>query len=209
MATNTTHPESLLALVQLIVVVLIVLYLKSVAQWRARTRGLPLPPGPRRLPIVGNMFDLPRSRQWVGYRDLSRELGERDCTFLQSFELTMLIGRGCHVLSSPWAVHRGARQLRSHSRVSGQAFRQHLQPRPVSDDRTVSSSRRAHASSNHVCTGLGLAQTSVSCPMGSGGVVTDAPSGSTSTEMPLNSTSRCSDPALAFFSSRCSTIPHA
>ena len=84
-----TPSENLLVLVQLVVAVSAILCLWSFAQWRIRTRGLPLPPGPRRLPVVGNMFDLPRSRQWVGYRDLSRELGEQACAFLQSFELTV------------------------------------------------------------------------------------------------------------------------
>ena len=86
---NATHPENLLVPAQLVVAVSAILHLWSVAQWRAHTRGLPLSPGPRRLPVVGNMFDLLRSRQWVGYRDLSRELGEQACTFLQSFELTV------------------------------------------------------------------------------------------------------------------------
>ena len=60
------------------------LYLLSILRWRARTGGRPLPPGPKRLPIVGNMFNMPRSRQWLGYRDLSRELGERRRSWLKA-----------------------------------------------------------------------------------------------------------------------------
>ncbi|PIL29427.1 cytochrome P450 [Ganoderma sinense ZZ0214-1] len=73
---TTTQATNLLFPVQVVVSVTTVLYLLSIARWRARSRGLPLPPGPRRLPIVGNMFNTPRSRQWIGYRDLSRELGD-------------------------------------------------------------------------------------------------------------------------------------
>ncbi len=78
MITNVTRLESLLVLGQLVIALSVALYLRSIARWRARSCGRPLPPGPRRLPIVGNMFDMPRSRQWVGYRDLSHELGKRD-----------------------------------------------------------------------------------------------------------------------------------
>ena len=54
----------------------VVLYLRSVAQWKARTRGRPLPPGPKPLPVLGNIFNMPRSRQWIAYRDLGRVFGE-------------------------------------------------------------------------------------------------------------------------------------
>ena len=65
------------AATQLAVVSAIVSVLLSITRWRARARGRPLPPGPRRLPIVGNVFNMPRSRQWIGYRELSHELGKQ------------------------------------------------------------------------------------------------------------------------------------
>ncbi|KAJ7142241.1 cytochrome P450 [Mycena epipterygia] len=34
---------------------------------------LPLPPGPRKLPIVGNIFDLPPAFEWKTYQDWSRQ----------------------------------------------------------------------------------------------------------------------------------------
>ncbi|KAG6829873.1 hypothetical protein H0H92_003218 [Tricholoma furcatifolium] len=35
----------------------------------------PLPPGPKGLPIIGNLLQLPTSCDWIAYRDLSKELG--------------------------------------------------------------------------------------------------------------------------------------
>ena len=44
--------------------------------WRARTRGLPYPPGPKGLPILGNLFNMPTVKQWRGFKDLSMIYGE-------------------------------------------------------------------------------------------------------------------------------------
>ena len=72
---QSTSPASVLVLVQL--VVLFAPYFWYTTRWRTRTCGRPLPPGPKRLPIVGNMFNMPRLTQWVGFRDLSRQLGKQ------------------------------------------------------------------------------------------------------------------------------------
>ncbi|VDB88746.1 unnamed protein product [Peniophora sp. CBMAI 1063] len=51
-----------------------------VAVWRRSQtskvrRGLPLPPGPRGLPVVGNLFDMPDTNEWVVYRDWGVKYG--------------------------------------------------------------------------------------------------------------------------------------
>jgi hypothetical protein len=40
-------------------------------------RGLPLPPGPRGLPLLGNLFQLPQANPWEGYQKLCEEHGRR------------------------------------------------------------------------------------------------------------------------------------
>ena len=37
---------------------------------------LPLPPGPKRLPIVGNAFDIPLSKQWLTFQRWAEEYGK-------------------------------------------------------------------------------------------------------------------------------------
>lgn len=41
---------------------------------RQRNRD-PYPPGPKGLPIIGNILDIPEKKPWVAYRDWSRKMG--------------------------------------------------------------------------------------------------------------------------------------
>ncbi|PIL22724.1 cytochrome P450 [Ganoderma sinense ZZ0214-1] len=60
----------------LVAVLLLVvhLYLRR-SRLAARSRGHPLPPGPPRLPILGNLFDIPKDVPWEVYRNLNRQYG--------------------------------------------------------------------------------------------------------------------------------------
>ncbi|KAI0061752.1 cytochrome P450 [Artomyces pyxidatus] len=51
---------------------LFVFYLR--ARW-ARAR-LPYPPGPKPLPLIGNLFDFPRVTPWVTYRQMAKQYGD-------------------------------------------------------------------------------------------------------------------------------------
>jgi hypothetical protein len=42
---------------------------------RQRRRGLPYPPGPRPLPLVGNLLDIPKEFSWLSYTHLSKKHG--------------------------------------------------------------------------------------------------------------------------------------
>ena len=40
-----------------------------------RRDNLPLPPGPRKLPLAGNLFNMPRSFEWEKYTEWAKEFG--------------------------------------------------------------------------------------------------------------------------------------
>ncbi|KAI1791790.1 cytochrome P450 [Ganoderma leucocontextum] len=73
LATTLLTPSALLGLS---FCALVLAYLRSHAAWNARSRRLPLPPGPKPLSLVGNMFDWPKSNQWVVLRDMSVKYGD-------------------------------------------------------------------------------------------------------------------------------------
>jgi hypothetical protein len=43
------------------------------SRWKRNHSKLPLPPGPKGLPLVGNLFDIPSERQWEAYLKWSKE----------------------------------------------------------------------------------------------------------------------------------------
>ncbi|KAJ6554749.1 cytochrome P450 [Mycena capillaripes] len=77
-----------------ILIILITLY---AVHLRARRHTLPLPPGPPKLPLVGNLFDVPSTFQWKSYARWSKQydsdiihldLAGTSVIVLSSFEAT-------------------------------------------------------------------------------------------------------------------------
>ncbi|RPD61602.1 CyP450 monooxygenase [Lentinus tigrinus ALCF2SS1-6] len=54
----------------------VLLCVRSYLSWRSRSRGLPLPPGPPGLPMIGNMLNIPKFKQWLGFKELSAIYGD-------------------------------------------------------------------------------------------------------------------------------------
>lgn len=53
-----------------------------------RRRGLPYPPGPPSLPIVGNILDAPKEAPWIAYAEMSQKYGSRGILVTSLSQLT-------------------------------------------------------------------------------------------------------------------------
>jgi len=61
----------------LVLFCLITLILRRVFLWRkVNPRNLPYPPGPRPLPVIGNLLDLARGNEAAAYSELARKYGK-------------------------------------------------------------------------------------------------------------------------------------
>jgi len=63
--------------------------------------GLSYPPGPRPLPIIGNLLNIPKDSSWLAYTQFSKKYGNS-----HSFPVGVLSdsnNRGYHVLPHFWA----------------------------------------------------------------------------------------------------------
>ena len=63
----------LITIVDLIVLLSFVFALSIIRDLRRR-KGCP--PGPRPLPIIGNLLDIPRESSWLAYAEFSKTYGE-------------------------------------------------------------------------------------------------------------------------------------
>jgi hypothetical protein len=55
--------------------ILAILFSWTLFVWYSDKKRSPYPPGPKRLPIVGNLFSMPSDQEWVTYRKWSNEFG--------------------------------------------------------------------------------------------------------------------------------------
>ena len=68
-----THPYY--TLVALIFGSIILIY-RELKNGQANPKGLPLPPGPKGYPLLGNLFDMPVDRAWLVYNDWYKTYGK-------------------------------------------------------------------------------------------------------------------------------------
>ena len=66
---------SLMMIIDLFALISLFFVLLSIRDHRRR-RGLLYPPGPRPLPLIGNLLDVPSTFSWLTYTELSRKYGD-------------------------------------------------------------------------------------------------------------------------------------
>ncbi len=64
----------LLSIVDVFAVLLFLAAIRAIRD-RQRRGGLPYPPGPRPLPILGNFLDIPKRFPWLAYSKFSEKYG--------------------------------------------------------------------------------------------------------------------------------------
>ncbi|TFK81999.1 cytochrome P450 [Polyporus arcularius HHB13444] len=80
----------------LLVAFLVLSYTVSLVKWRRRSRGHPLPPGPRGLPYIGNIVHMRKPELWKAHKELCKKYG--DVVYVP------VLGQDVVVLGSPQAI---------------------------------------------------------------------------------------------------------
>ena len=61
---------------QVIVVITVVVGVLAARWLRKPSLSKHLPPGPKPLPVIGNILDVPKSFPWLGFHDMCKQYGE-------------------------------------------------------------------------------------------------------------------------------------
>jgi hypothetical protein len=88
-----------------------------------KRRRLPYPPGPRPLPIIGNLLDIPRESSWLAYTPFAKKHGTS--YNLSGGFVVHETCRRCHVFPRSWTSHRHTILHQGHER-SAQETRANL-----------------------------------------------------------------------------------
>lgn len=112
------------ALYPLAISVLVLVYAYRFLERRRRTGGIPLPPGPPSVPVLGHLFAVPQTYQEEVYRDWSRRYGWLQklsmSEYVRSYSGFVTRYRGHHISQCAWQVDCDAEQPSSCERPYGQ-----------------------------------------------------------------------------------------
>ena len=84
------HTMSLISfyLFDLLVVLCAAAFVKYRKRWGNKQQSeAPRPPGPKGLPVIGNIFDLPEVNPWITVQDWSKQYGLFNLPFLMRYSI--------------------------------------------------------------------------------------------------------------------------
>lgn len=84
-------------MVDFLIVLSFIFTLQAFRDYRRR-KGFPYPPGPRPLPIIGNLLDIPMESSWLTYSQLAKKYGT-SCGLFTHVPPRLSVRRGHHVFS--------------------------------------------------------------------------------------------------------------
>ena len=80
------------------------------------SNGLPLPPGPKGYPLIGNLLDMPLHKPWLAYDEWRRTYGKTFTIISLSPQITGHF-RWYNIPQCPWPALRNFKFLGSHHRT--------------------------------------------------------------------------------------------